>query len=105
MARKVGGVADRGWLWLDQRIVGEVDASSTGVQRFVHAEGGLGPAWMESAGRIYRILTDERGGVRWVFYKTDGSLAQALEYDEFGRADQAPGRLLTGEGGQPTARF
>ena len=41
----------------------------------------------------YRVITDERGSVRLVLKVSDGTVAQQIDYDEFGRVltDTAPG--------------
>ena len=51
-------------------------------------------AYQEMAFNVaYRMLSDERGSVRLVVNIADGSVAQQLDYDEFGRVllDTAPG--------------
>ncbi len=42
---------------------------------------------------VYQLLADERGSIRLVVDAADGSIAQALDYDEFGRVllDTQPG--------------
>jgi len=48
---------------------------------------------MIASNNIYRILSEERGNVRWVVNTATGAIAQQLAYDEFGRvtADSNPG--------------
>jgi RHS repeat-associated protein len=51
---------------------------------------------MITAGVTYRVLSDHLGSVREVVNVTDGSIAQRLDYDEFGN-----GTLDTSPGFQP----
>ncbi|MCC6232433.1 MAG: hypothetical protein IT580_07295 [Verrucomicrobiales bacterium] len=93
IGRKVGGVLERGWLWLGQQIVAELDASSAKTKHFVYGLGSTTPAVMIAGTNSYRIVSDERGSVRFVVSTADGTIAQALEYNEFGRliSDTNPG--------------
>jgi RHS repeat-associated protein len=60
---------------------------------FVYGVDSTTPALMLAGTNSYRIVSDERGSVRFVVNTVDGSVAQALEYDEFGRvlSDSNPG--------------
>ena len=70
----------------------ELDGSSSLAMHFVYAEG-IAPAFLVKGTETYRILSDERGSVRLVINIADGTVAQELDYDEFGRVltDTAPG--------------
>jgi RHS repeat-associated protein len=48
---------------------------------------------MEKGGKTYRIITDQLGSVRLVVDAADGTVAQRLDYDEFGNVlkDTTPG--------------
>jgi RHS repeat-associated protein len=94
IGRNVGGVLERGWLWQGSRIVAEVDAASVVTKRFGYVDdSSITPVFMTEGTQSYRILQDERGSVRFVLNTADGSVVQALEYDEFGRVllDTNPG--------------
>jgi RHS repeat-associated protein len=93
IGRKLNGTLQRGWLWEGGRIAAEVDGSSVATSRFVYAVDGTAPSFMIKGIQTYRIISDERGSVRLVVDTTDGTVAQQLDYDEFGRvlADTAPG--------------
>ena len=92
IGKKVGGTLQRGWLWAGNGPVAELDGSSAVVMRFVYS-GGNAPSYLIKGADVYRLLADEHGSVRLVVKVADGSIAQQLDYDEFGRVvvDTAPG--------------
>ncbi len=63
------------------------------VSRFVHGTKANVPDYMEKGGATYRILSDHLGSVRLVVDVATGTVAQRLDYDEFGVVllDTAPG--------------
>lgn len=71
----------------------EVDAQGAVLSRYVYARGELGPDVLEREGTTYMLAKDERGSIRFVVDATTGAVAQALEYDAFGRvlSDTNPG--------------
>jgi RHS repeat-associated protein len=71
----------------------EVDDVGALMTRYIYARGELGPDALERAGATYLLLKDERGSIRFVVDSTSGAIAQALEYDAFGRvlSDTSPG--------------
>ncbi|MEI2762445.1 RHS repeat-associated core domain-containing protein [Methanothrix soehngenii] len=93
IGKKVGGVLQRGWLWDGSVPAAELDASSAVTTQFIHGADGSTPSYLIQGARTYRVLSDERGSVRFVIDVADGSIAQQLDYDEFGRVllDTAPG--------------
>ena len=94
LGRKVNGTIDRAWLWLDQQIVAELDATSVVTKRFVYAGvNAITPSLMIVNEETFFIMSDERGSVRRVINASSGAVAQALDYDEFGRVlrDTNPG--------------
>ena len=93
IAKKMGGVMQKGWLWNGDRIVAELDSSAVVAQRFVYGDDDQTPSYLLKGTNTYRILSDERGSVRLVVNATDGSVLQELNYDEFGRvlSDSNPG--------------
>jgi RHS repeat-associated protein len=101
IGKKIGGTPQRGWLWDDDQLAAEVDANSVVVSRFVYAADDQTPSFLIKGANTYRILSDERGSVRMVVNVADGSTAEQLDYDEFGRvlADSAPGFQPFGFGG------
>jgi hypothetical protein len=51
------------------------------------------PDYMVQGGQIYRIVSDHLGSVRLVVNTSDGTVAQRIDYDEFGNitTDTNPG--------------
>ena len=93
IAKKVDGTLQRGWLWDDDQPIAELDGSSAVTSRFIYAADNGTASFLIQGTNTYRLLSDERGSVRLVVNLADGSIAQQLDYDEFGRvlADSAPG--------------
>ena len=93
VGKTVRGVLQRGWLWDGIVPVAEVDSNAVLTARFVYGADGTTPSFMIEGANTYRILSDERGSVRLVVNVANGSVAQALDYDEFGRvlSDTSPG--------------
>jgi RHS repeat-associated protein len=90
----VGGTLTRGWLYQDGlKPVAELDGAGNVVSRFVYGGKANVPEYVVKNGAEYRLITDQLGSVRLVVNAADGSLAQRLDYDEFGRVlnDSNPG--------------
>ena len=92
-AKKFGGSIQRGWLWDGLLPIAEVDSNSIVTELFIYGADTTTPSVLISGAKTYRILSDERGSVRFVINATDGTIAQQLDYDEFGRVltDTSPG--------------
>jgi RHS repeat-associated protein len=93
IAKQVNGSLQRGWLWNQDRVVAQVDGSSSLTEHFIYGADGLTPSYMIAGTNTYRVISDESGTVRLVVNVADGAIAQQLDYDEFGRvlADSNPG--------------
>jgi RHS repeat-associated protein len=94
VSKKVNGALLQGFLYQDQlKPVAELDGSGTIVSRFVYAAHANVPDYMVKGGNTYRIVTDHLGSPRYVVNTADGSIAQQMDYDEFGNiiADSNPG--------------
>jgi RHS repeat-associated protein len=93
IGKKVGAALQRGWLWDNDRPVAQLDGGSSLALRFVYGGNGRTPSYLIAGTNSYRVLSDERGSVRLVVNTADGSIAQELDYDEFGRVlgDTNPG--------------
>jgi len=75
----------QGFLYGNQlEPVAELDGSGNLVARFVYGSKAHVPDYMVKAGVTYRIISDHVGSVRLVVNTTDGSIAQRMDYDEFG---------------------
>ncbi len=75
------------------RPIAELDATNQVVSRFVYGARPSIPEYFVRAGTEYRIITDSLGSPRLVIKTADGSIAQRLDYDEFGNVtlDTNPG--------------
>jgi RHS repeat-associated protein len=94
IGKKVDGVLVQGWLYADQlRIVAELDGTNAVVSRFVYGTRTNVPDYVVRGGAVYRILTDHLGSPRLIVNTANGTIAQQLQYDEFGRVltDTNPG--------------
>jgi RHS repeat-associated protein len=94
VGRKVNGALQQAFLYQSSlRPVAELDGSGNVVSRFVYATHVNVPDYMVKGGITYRIVTDHLGSPRLVVNATDGSVAQRIDYDEFGNVlqDTNPG--------------
>jgi RHS repeat-associated protein len=94
VGKRVDGVLTQGFLYQSPLApVAELDGSNQVVSRFVYGTRGNVPDYMVKGGVIYRLLSDHLGSVRLVVKAADGTVAQRIDYDEFGQITQntAPG--------------
>jgi RHS repeat-associated protein len=94
IGKKVNGVLERGWLYIDGlRPAAELDGAGNVVARFVYAGRVNVPAYMIKGGAVYRVFHDHLGSARLIVDAVTGAIAQRLDYDEFGRVllDTNPG--------------
>ena len=86
IGKMIDGVLVRGWLYADQlRVVAELNEAGAIISRFVYGSRSNAPDYMTKEGVTYRFITDHLGSPRFVVNVTDGTIAQQIEYDEFGR--------------------
>ncbi|HMS85718.1 MAG TPA: RHS repeat-associated core domain-containing protein [Nitrospira sp.] len=69
-------------------MVAELDGTGNLVSRFVYGTKAHVPDYMTKGGVTYRIVSDHLGSPRLVINTTDGSVAQRIDYDEFGSIAQ-----------------
>jgi RHS repeat-associated protein len=94
IGKKVNGTLVQGFLYGGQlRPVAEVDGAGNIISRFVYGTKINVPEYMVKGGVTYRLLRDHLGSVRLVVNIADGTIAQRLDYDEFGQIlqDTNPG--------------
>jgi RHS repeat-associated protein len=94
IGKKVDGTLVQGFLYQDSfKPIAELDGANNVVSRFVYATRVNVPDYMVKGGVAYRIVTDYLGSPRLVVNTTDGTVAQRLDYDEFGNVllDTNPG--------------
>ncbi|MCC6965825.1 MAG: hypothetical protein IT391_06020, partial [Nitrospira sp.] len=85
IGKKVGGTLTQAFLYQDQlNPVAELDGAGAVVSRFVYGTKANVPDYMIKAGVTYRIVSDHLGSPRLVINTADGSVAQRIDYDEFG---------------------
>ena len=89
VVKKVNGSVQRKWIYLNSlKPIAELDASNGVVSTFVYATHPYVPDYMVRSGVTYRILSDHLGSVRMVVSTSDGTIAQRLNYDEWGNGTQ-----------------
>ncbi len=94
VGKKVGGVFTQGFLYGSQlNPVAELDGVGNVVSRFVYGTKGNVPDYMVRGGVTYRIISDHLGSPRIIVDTATGTVAQAIDYDEFGNilSDTNPG--------------
>jgi RHS repeat-associated protein len=94
IGKKVNGVLVQAFLYEGQlRPVAELNGADNVVSRFVYATRRNVPAYLVKADVTYRIVTDHLGSPRLVIDVATGTVAQRMDYDEFGNviADTNPG--------------
>ena len=100
VAKKIDGDIVTRWLYGDQlNPVAEVDAAGNVLRQFVYGTRLNVPDYIIDYGtpvKIYRVISDHLGSVRLVVDTSDGTIAQKVEYDSFGRI-----LSQTGAGFQP----
>jgi RHS repeat-associated protein len=92
IGKKEGGILRQAFLYKDQlNPVAELDGAGKLVSEFVYATKANVPDYMihhndPQSGQTttYRIISDHLGSVRLVVNVTDGTIAQRIDYDEFG---------------------
>jgi RHS repeat-associated protein len=86
VGKKVNGVLVQGFLYQGQlNPVAELDGQGNIVSEFVYGTRQNVPDYMIKNGVTYRIIADHLGSVRLVVNVGDGTVAQRMDYDEFGK--------------------
>jgi len=94
IGKKINGNLTQAFLWQSQlQPIAELDGSGNVVSRFVYATGVNVPDYMIKGGATYRLIKDHLGSPRVVVDIASNTVAQEMEYDEFGRVikDTNPG--------------
>lgn len=94
IGKKVNGTLSQAFLWQGQlQPIAELDGNGNVVSRFVYATGINVPEYMIKGGATYRIIKDHLGSPRVVADIATNTVAQEMEFDEFGRVikDTNPG--------------
>lgn len=94
IVKKVNGTLVQGFLYQNQlNPVAELDGTGAVVSRFIYGTKANVPDYLIKGGVTYRIVSDHLGSPRLVMNIATGTVAQRLDYDEFGNIvqDTAPG--------------
>ena len=94
VARKVDGTVTNRYLYGQGLLpIAELNADGSVKSRFVYASKGHVPDYMIKGGTTYRFVTDQVGSVRLVVNTADGTIAQRIDYDPYGKvlSDTSPG--------------
>ncbi|MDJ0764314.1 MAG: RHS repeat-associated core domain-containing protein [Myxococcota bacterium] len=94
VGKVVNGILEKGFLYKDAlNPIAELDQNNQVVSRFVYASKFNVPDYMVKGGVTYRIISNHLGSPRLVVNTADGTIAQRIDYDEFGRVltDTNPG--------------
>lgn len=102
VGKKVNGVLTKAWLYKDSlNPIAELDGAGNVVSRFVYGSRFNVPDFVIKSGVTYRIVSDHLGSPRQVINTSDGTVAQQLDYDEWGNVtvDTNPGFIPFGFAG------
>jgi RHS repeat-associated protein len=94
VGKKLGATLVQGFLYQDGlRPIAELDGSGAVVSRFVYGSRFNVPDYMVKGSTTYRIVSDHLGSPRLIINTADGTIAQRIDYDEFGNItnDTNPG--------------
>jgi RHS repeat-associated protein len=94
IGKKVNGKLVQGFLYQSSlRPVVELDNNGNIVSRFIYANRINVPDYLVKGGVTYRIITDHLGSPQLVVDVATGTVAQRMDYDEFGQvlSDTNPG--------------
>lgn len=93
VGKQLAGKFARAWLYQDALRPAAEITDTGNFSQFVYAVGSTTPDFMLRGGVAFRFVKDHLGSVRFVVNATNGVVAQALEYDDFGNVtrDSAPG--------------
>jgi len=94
IGKKVNGTLSQGFLYQNQlNPVAEINGTGAVVSRFVYGTKANVPDYLIKGGVTYRIISDHLGSPRLIVNTSDGSIAQRMDFDEFGNVllDTSPG--------------
>ena len=89
IGKKVNGSLVQAWLYQDQlNPVAELDGAGNVTARFVYGSRPNVPDTIQKGGATYRVVADHLGSPRLIVDTATGTVAQRLDYDEFGNVVQ-----------------
>ncbi len=85
VGKKVNGVIERQWIYDGQlRPVAELNASGTVTATYIYGTHINVPDYIIKSGVTYRVITDHLGSLRFVINSSNGTIAQRIDYDDWG---------------------
>ncbi len=94
VGKKVDGTLAQGFLYdVHGRVIAQLDGGGAVISRFVYGSRANVPDYMVKGGSTYRLVTDHLGSVRLVVDASTSEVAEALDYDVWGKllSDSQPG--------------
>jgi RHS repeat-associated protein len=94
IGKKVNGNLVQGFLYINLlKPVAELDGDGNVVAQFIYGSKTNVPDYMVKGGNTYRIISDDLGSPQIVIDVATGTIAQQMDYDEFGNVmqDTSPG--------------
>jgi RHS repeat-associated protein len=94
IAKMVNGTVTERFVYQNQlKPAAKVDASGNVLEQYIYGTRINTPDYIIKNSEKYRVVSDERGSVRLVVKVSDGTVAQQIDYNEFGIviADSNPG--------------
>jgi RHS repeat-associated protein len=89
VGKKINGKLVQGFLYQDQlKVIAELDAEGKVAARFVYGTRTNVPEYMIKGSKTYRLIADQVGSPRIVIDAETGSIAQHIDYEEFGSVAQ-----------------
>jgi RHS repeat-associated protein len=86
IGKRLNGTWVRKFLYLDDlKPIAELDGESNIVSLFVFGRLANVPDYLIKGGATYRLISDHLGSPRLVVNVADGTVAQRIDYDEFGK--------------------
>jgi RHS repeat-associated protein len=93
VTRMTGATVNERYVYLDQlRVAAVLNSSGATAMTFFYGDRQT-PEYMIKSGTTYKLFVDHVGSVRQVINASNGTVAQEITYDEFGRvlSDSSPG--------------
>jgi RHS repeat-associated protein len=85
VGKKVNGVIERQWIYDGQlRPVAEMNGSGNITATYIYATHINVPDYIIKSGVTYRVITDHLGSLRFVINSSNGTIAQRIDYDDWG---------------------
>ncbi len=85
VGKKVNGVIERQWIYDGQlRPVAEMNSAGTVTATYIYGTHINIPDYIVKGTTTYRVITDHLGSLRFVINSSNGTIAQRIDYDDWG---------------------